>query len=117
MLASDGARRILPASEERSDTEVKPTSNTRNTLRKLRIWPNGHVTGPMHRDHSESEAERKERVEHEIRQAHPLVSGDHARYARAEELVHDRHDKYELVDLVNWLLARAESAEAKAQEE
>lgn len=46
-----------------------------------------------------------------IAAAHPLRTGDHARYARAVEMVSARHSKYTLVDLVNWLLMRAEVAE------
>ena len=38
---------------------------------------------------------------------------DFKRYERALDMVHNRNGKYELVDLVNWLLARAEKAEAK----
>ncbi len=41
--------------------------------------------------------------------AHPTVSEDddrHARYALAMEMIHSRHSKYALVDLVNWLLTK-----------
>lgn len=38
--------------------------------------------------------------------AHPLKTGRHDLYAEAMRLVGDRHSKYRLVDLVNWLLSR-----------
>lgn len=37
---------------------------------------------------------------------HPLRTGDHTTYAKAVELVGNRHDKYSLVDLVNYLLRK-----------
>ena len=43
-----------------------------------------------------------------IEKAGPWHTGEHARYGRALALVEARHSKYALVDLVNWLLARAE---------
>jgi hypothetical protein len=38
---------------------------------------------------------------------------DHERYLVALQMVSNRNGKYELVDLANWLLKRAETAEAK----
>lgn len=46
-----------------------------------------------------------------IAKEHPLAGGDDERYKRALEMVEHRHSKYALIDLVNWLLARAEKAE------
>lgn len=40
----------------------------------------------------------------EIYAAHPLTTGDYALYEEATELVSQRFGKYELIDLVNWLL-------------
>lgn len=39
-----------------------------------------------------------------IEAAHPINTGDHATYYKAQDMVSNRHSKYELVDLVNWLL-------------
>ena len=44
----------------------------------------------------------------EINAAHPLRSGNHARYQEAMRLVGACHSKGRLVALVNWLLARGE---------
>lgn len=52
-----------------------------------------------------------------IAAAHPLkqdTTASHERYARALKMVENRHSKYALVDLVHWLLTRAETAEAEA---
>lgn len=49
-----------------------------------------------------------------IAAAHPLMTGDHDRYARAQAMVFARHSKGDLVDLVNWLLMRAEEAECRS---
>lgn len=37
--------------------------------------------------------------------AHPMTTGDHDTYAKAMKLVGNRHSKYALVRLVNYLLA------------
>lgn len=70
------------------------------------------------------ELERRERVAWEswgnqedehtpaIEAAHPVNSGDYETFSKALSMVGTRRGKYELVGLVNWLLARAESAEA-----
>lgn len=61
------------------------------------------------------EAEWEEKADEsslEIDAEFPTRSGNHERFLRALELVNHRHDKYSLVALVNWLLARAEKAEA-----
>jgi hypothetical protein len=44
-----------------------------------------------------------------IKAAHPVICKDddrHDRYALAMEMIHSRHSKYALVDLVNWLLTK-----------
>ncbi|MDB4942989.1 MAG: hypothetical protein JWP97_2523 [Labilithrix sp.] len=48
----------------------------------------------------------------EIKAAHPLRSGRHDLYAEAMRLVGERHAKGALVELVTWLLLRAEQARA-----
>lgn len=48
-------------------------------------------------------------LETTVSAVHPIVSGNHERYARAVELVGACHGKYDLVDLVNYLLARTEA--------
>lgn len=45
-----------------------------------------------------------------IRAAHPLISGRHDLYMEAMRLVGARHSKGDLVDLVTWLLLRAEGS-------
>lgn len=55
-------------------------------------------------DQQEVEKEPK-RFQEEIEKAHPESSGDHHSYGLALELVGERHGKYELVDLVNWLIS------------
>lgn len=52
-----------------------------------------------------------------VRAVHPTRSDDpkrHERFMTALEMVGNRHGKYELVGLVQWLLTRAERAEAEA---
>lgn len=44
--------------------------------------------------------------------AHPIRTGNHDLYAEAQRLVTARHSKRSLVELVNWLLLRAITAEA-----
>jgi hypothetical protein len=45
-----------------------------------------------------------------IRAAHPLISGRHDLHMEAMRLVGARHSKGDLVDLVTWLLLRAEGS-------
>lgn len=47
--------------------------------------------------------------------AHPLVTKNHGRYARALAMVENRHSKSALVDLVNWLLARGEESSVRTE--
>ena len=46
-----------------------------------------------------------------IAAAHPLRSGDHARYMEALRLVGAKRSKCALVDLVSWLLSRIPAAQ------
>lgn len=46
-----------------------------------------------------------------IAAAHPILTGRHDLYTEALRMVGAKHSKYALVDLVNWLLVRAERAE------
>lgn len=48
--------------------------------------------------------------EEEITGAHPLQTGRYDLYAEAQRLVGERHEKGDLVDLVNWLLVERERA-------
>ena len=61
-----------------------------------------------------SEDDRGLPEEEAIRNAHPLRTGRHDIYKRAMDLVRPRHSKFALVDLVNWLLSRAEAASEDA---
>lgn len=54
-------------------------------------------------------ADRPTEHDAEILKAHPLATGNHARYGRAFAMVEARNSKYALVDLVNWLLTRIEA--------
>lgn len=55
-------------------------------------------------------AERTLEAEAEaIKAAHPLRSGRHDLYSTAMRLVGERHEKADLVNLVTWLLLRAET--------
>lgn len=50
--------------------------------------------------------------------AHPVICTDddrHARYELAMEMIHSRHSKYALVDLVNWLLTKWPELQAEAK--
>lgn len=49
----------------------------------------------------------------EIVAAHPMKTGDHDTRAIANEMVSNRHSKFALIDLVNWLLARIKKCEAE----
>lgn len=49
----------------------------------------------------------------EIQAAHPARTGNHERFQRALELVSARHSKGALVDLVNWLLTKADGSAAE----
>ena len=55
-------------------------------------------------------ADKKDKFTDRISAAHPLNCPRdmerHARYALAMEMIHARHSKYALVDLVNWLLTK-----------
>lgn len=44
----------------------------------------------------------------EIAAAHPMLTGNHKRYAYAMELISARHSKGSLIDLVNYLLSKIE---------
>lgn len=46
-----------------------------------------------------------------IKAAHPLRTGRHDTWAEAMRLVGERHEKGELVELVNWLLYRIEAGQ------
>jgi hypothetical protein len=46
-----------------------------------------------------------------IKAAHPIHTGRHDLYATAMRLVGERHEKGDLVELVNYLLARLDKAE------
>lgn len=48
----------------------------------------------------------------EINAAHPAQcdNPDYATWELAEKLVHERHDKYDFVALVNWLLLEKQKA-------
>ena len=48
-----------------------------------------------------------------ISAAHPTYTKRFEAYDRALAMIGNRHGKYELVNLANWLLARAETAEAQ----
>lgn len=53
-----------------------------------------------------------------VKEAHPIFSRDDdrgARYALAMEMIHSRHSKYALVDLVNWLLTKWPELQAEAK--
>lgn len=52
----------------------------------------------------------------EISAAHPLRSGRHDLYQEAMRLVGARHSKFALVELVTWLLLKAESAPVRKAE-
>lgn len=53
-----------------------------------------------------------------VKAAHPLRAKDdadrHNRYALAMEMIHSRHSKYALVDLVNWLLTKWPELQSEA---
>lgn len=53
-----------------------------------------------------------------IKAVHPVMCKDddrHARYALAMEMIHSRHSKYALVDLVNWLLTKWPELQSEAK--
>lgn len=53
-----------------------------------------------------------------VKAAHPVMCDDadrHARYALAMEMIHSRHSKYALVDLVNWLLTKWPELQTEAK--
>lgn len=51
----------------------------------------------------------------EIHAHHPVVNGSHKTYEEALRMVGAKRSKGALVDLVNWLLQRAEAAERRAE--
>lgn len=51
-----------------------------------------------------------------IKAAHPLKTKKHYLYAEALRLVHAKHSKYALVDLINWLLFDMEQLKARVAE-
>lgn len=50
-----------------------------------------------------------------IKAVHPVRSGRHELFQRAQELIHPRRSKYALVEMVNWLLHRIDDAEQKVR--
>jgi hypothetical protein len=52
-----------------------------------------------------------------ITAAHPMMTGDHKTYRVALEMIGNRHSKYALVNLVNWLLRDLDEARANALRE
>ncbi len=68
-------------------------------------------TNPLPKDFNPSNAwgDKADQFSDRVKAAHPVISKDddrHARYALAMEMIHSRHSKYALVDLVNWLLIK-----------
>jgi hypothetical protein len=59
--------------------------------------------------HTTVDADKPLPEDAEILAAHPVHSGRHDLYVEAMRLVGARHSKAALVDLVNWLLHRAEA--------
>lgn len=70
---------------------------------------------PETRDAVQREAWGEEEDEHSeaIHAAHPTVTKDFDTYHVALKMIGTRRSKYALVDMANWLLARAQSAEAE----
>jgi len=52
-------------------------------------------------------------LDDEIAAAHPMITGNHKRYALALDMVSARHSKGSLVELVNYLLSKIPSSEDK----
>lgn len=50
-------------------------------------------------------ADKPDAWSEQIAEAHPTRTGNHATYAKALEMVGNRHSKGALVELVNWLLS------------
>lgn len=63
-----------------------------------------------------SEDDRPLPEDAEIKAAHPMRTGRHDLYGEAMRLVGARYSKGALVDLVVWLLHRADAAEARGRE-
>lgn len=64
-----------------------------------------------------SEDDRPLPEDAEIKAAHPMRTGRHDLYGEAMRLVGARYSKGALVDLVVWLLHRADAAEARVREQ
>ena len=63
-------------------------------------------------------SDRPDQFTDRVRGAHPVMCKDedrHARYALAMEMIHSRHGKYALVDLVNWLLTKWPELQSEAK--
>lgn len=54
--------------------------------------------------------DKKDEFSEAIEAAFPTRSGNHERYAKALQMVSNRYGKYELVNLVNWLLQEIHEA-------
>lgn len=55
--------------------------------------------------------DREDEYTQRINRHHPTSTGDHKTYAKAMELVGNRHSKAALVDLVNFLLRNQQRGE------
>jgi hypothetical protein len=60
-------------------------------------------------------AGEKDEWSERIAAVHPTLTGDHATYAKAMEMVGNRHSKGALVELVNWLLLGEPSLTREAE--
>lgn len=58
-----------------------------------------------------SAADGRDQYSEKIDAVSPLKTGQHRRYLRALQMVNPRKSKYAIIDLVNWLLTRAEEKE------
>lgn len=55
-------------------------------------------------DPREWDGDKDDEYTAKIKAAHPMNTKDHETYRKACDMVHNRHSKHALIDLVNWLL-------------
>lgn len=78
--------------------------NTEERITALRHQIQSHLNSYNYEEGEIKEEGPTQTYYDEIQKAHPNFTGQYKNYELALKLVGERHGKYELVDLVNWLL-------------
>lgn len=97
------------------DSELIELVDKTDVAMSLHEYDNARLRGSLEQlagPWNDKEAPNDKEIDAEF----PTRSQNHGRFQRAADLVQPRRSKYALIALVNWLLARAEKAEARHTE-